>query len=79
MQAALKLTTTVHPGGRIEVIDIKLPVGKAVDIVILFPQEADPPRRSVMDVLAEAPGRLAFQTADEVDAYLNEERDAWER
>jgi hypothetical protein len=30
-------------------------------------------------VLADAPGRLAFQTAEEVDAYLHSERDAWER
>jgi len=31
------------------------------------------------DILAEAPGHLEFQTADEVDAYLQEERDAWDR
>ncbi len=34
-------------------------------------------RKSVVDVLAEAPGHLAFQTAEEVDAYISEERDAW--
>ena len=47
--------------------------------VHLFSQEADTVRRSVTDVLAEAPGHLAFQTAEEIEAYLRGERDAWER
>ncbi len=34
---------------------------------------------SIVEVLAEAPGHLAFQNAEEVDAYLREEREAWER
>jgi len=50
-----------------------------VDVIVLFPQEADVSRRSVVDVLAEAPGHLAFHSAEEVDAYVREERDAWER
>ena len=78
MQAALRLTGTVQPGGRVEVSSPQLPPGKAVDIIVLFPQEADAVRRSVTDVLAEAPGRLAFQTAEEVDAYIREERAAWD-
>jgi len=36
-------------------------------------------RRSVTDVLAEAPGHVAFQTAEAVDAYLREERESWEQ
>ncbi len=34
--------------------------------------------KSITDVLAETPGHLAFQSAEEVDAYLRDERDAWE-
>ncbi len=41
--------------------------------------DIDASRRSVVDILAEAPGHLAFQTAEEVDAYLQEERYGWER
>ncbi len=37
------------------------------------------PRRSVVDVLAEVPGQRLFKTAEEVDAYVREERDTWER
>ena len=36
------------------------------------------PRPSLVDVLASAPGHLAFQSAEEVDAYIRSERDGWE-
>lgn len=78
MQTALKLTGTVQPGGRIEVSSPQLPSGKAVEVIVLFSREADAARRSIMDILAEAPGQLFFQTAEDVDSYIREERDAWE-
>ncbi len=79
MEAVLRLTTRVQPGGKIEVTDAQLPAGNLVDLLVLFPQPPDSSRRSVVDILAEAPGHLAFQNAAEVDAYIQEERDAWER
>ncbi len=79
MQTAVRLTSTVQPGGRVEVSSPRLPSGKTVEVIVLFPQEPDAARRSVTDILAEAPGRLAFQTADDADAYIREERDAWDR
>ncbi len=79
MQTAVRVTTTVQSGGRIEIADPQLPTGRAVDVLVLFPQEADVSRRSVVDVLAEAPGQLAFHSAEEVDAHMREERDAWDR
>jgi hypothetical protein len=44
-----------------------------------LPNAVSPPRRSILAVLADAPGHLVFETAEEVDAYLRSERDAWER
>lgn len=79
MQAALRLTAEVQPGGKIEVVDAQLPVGTPVEIIVLLPQVPATPRRSILAVLADAPGQLAFQSAEEVDAYLRSERDAWER
>ena len=79
MQAALRLTTLVQPGGRIEVIDEQLPAGAAVDVIVLVSSLAGGARPSIADVLSQAPGRVAFQSAEEVDAYLREEREAWER
>ncbi len=79
MQAALRLTAQVQPGGKIEIIDAQLPVGVPVEVIVLLPHAPAMPRRSLLAVLADAPGHLAFQTAEEVDAYLRSERDAWER
>ena len=61
-----------------EIVSPRLPSGKAVEVIVLLPQETETVRRSVADVLADAPGHLAFQTAEEVDAYVRAERDTWE-
>lgn len=79
MQTALRMTVLVQPGGKIELTDQELPEGQSVEVIVLLPSTSVVPRRSILDVLADAPGHLAFQTADEVDSYLREERDAWER
>lgn len=77
MQRALHIRTKVLPGGKIEIVDQGLPVGESVDVVVSQPQA--PKRRSVVDILDEAPGHLAFETAAEVAAYLLEEKEAWTR
>jgi len=35
--------------------------------------------RSVVDILAEAPGHRLFKTAKEVDDYIKEEKASWDR
>lgn len=79
MQAALHTTVKVQPGGKIEVADSQLPIGQSVEVIVLLPAQHMEQRRSIVEVLAEAPGHLAFHTAQDVDTYLREERDAWER
>ena len=77
--APIRLTTVVQPGGRIEVSSPDLPVGHAVDVTIQPAEARSNNRRSVLQVLADCPGHILFKTADEVDAYLSDERDAWAR
>jgi len=36
-------------------------------------------RQSILDILEELPGGRIFKTSAEVDAYLREERDSWDR
>ena len=79
MQAALHLRTTIQPGGRIEITDKQLPPGANVDVIVLFLPAPSQARRSAVDILAEAPGQRIFKTATEVDAYIQEERDSWDR
>ena len=47
------------------------------DEVVRYSPES--PRRSAVDILAEAPGQRVLQTAEEVESYLKEERAAWDR
>ena len=77
MQKVLHIRTTVLPGGKIEIEDQELPVGESVDVVVS--QSAALERRSAVDILAEAPGGLAFKTAADVAAYLKEEKESWGR
>lgn len=79
MQAALRLNTYVRPGGRIEFSDDQLTEGKAVEVIVLLQQGENRSSHSITDVLARAPGHLTFKTAAEVDAYLQQERQEWER
>ena len=77
MEKALRIRTTVQPGGKIEIVDQGLPVGESVDVVVS--QSATSERRSAVDILAEAPGGLAFKTAADVAAYPKEEKESWGR
>ena len=77
MQEVLHVRTTVLPGGKIEIVDQELPVGESVDVVVS--QSSASERRSVVDILAEAPGHLVFKTAEDVAAYLAEEKETWGR
>ena len=79
MQGALRLSTWVQPGGKVELLDPQLLAGTPVDVIVLVPQAAETARPSILDVLASAPGNLAFRSSADVDTYLAEERDAWER
>jgi hypothetical protein len=79
MQVALRRTAHVQSGGKIEITDSQLPEGKAVDVIVLFEPIQRSEGVSILDVLARAPGHLAFKTADQVDSYIQQERQEWER
>ena len=77
MQKAIQITKTVLPGGRIEIVDKRLPVGESVNVVVLRSTRAE--QRSALDILKEAPGQRLFKTAEEVESYLKNERTSWDR
>ena len=77
MQKVLHLRTTVLPGGRIEIVHQDLSEGETVDVVVTA--SAPTPRRSIMEILNSGPERRLFQTAEEVRAYLAEEKASWDR
>ena len=75
MQNALHIRTTVQPGGKVEFASPELEAGQSVDVVVTRSSSTE--RRSVVDILAEAPGGLAFKTAADVAVYLKEEKELW--
>ena len=68
MQKALHIRTTVQPGGKVEFASPELEAGQSVDVVVTRSSSTE--RRSVVDILAEAPGHRLFKTAKEVDDYI---------
>lgn len=76
MPKPLHRQTTVLPGGKIVVVSQDLAEGEIVDIFVNAFSPA--PRRSAMDILAEAPGCRIFKTARDVADHLETERASWD-
>jgi hypothetical protein len=83
MTPPVRVKTTVLPGNRIEVATPGLAVGAEVQVIVLpAVGAADPPPadgKSFLEIIEEMPPGRLFKSAEEVDAYLREERDSWER
>ena len=79
MTTAIHIQTTILPGGKIEVSAPELPPGKRANVFVVIEDEEPQEKRPVREVLANLSGHRLFQTAEEVDAYIREERDSWER
>ena len=77
MQKALLVRTTVLPGGKVEFVSPALNAGQTVDVVVLH--DSSVKGRSIMEILNSGPERRLFQTAEEVKAYLEEEKASWGR
>ena len=73
----LHIKTTVQPGGKIEFTSPDLQPGQTVDVVVLHESKAK--GRPIMEILNSGPERRLFQTAEEVKAYLAEEKASWDR
>ena len=76
MALDLRLKAQVLPGGRIEIQSPDLTEGQTVDVVVRSTEE--PLKRSALEILADAPGHRVFKTAEEVKAYLAEEKASWD-
>lgn len=77
MQKTLHVRTMVQPGGKVEFASPELEPGQTVDVVVVH--ESGLKGRSIMEILNSGPERRLFQTAEEVRAYLAEEKASWER
>ena len=78
-QVALRITTRVRPGHKIEVTALELIEGEAVEVFLTLTRQAEAPRRSALEIIESLHGHRLFQTAADVDCHLQEERDSWQR
>lgn len=76
MQTALRVTATVLPGNKIEVTAPELREGETVDVFEVNPSS---PRHSALEIIHGLKRHRLFQSPEEVDTYLQEERDSWDR
>ena len=80
MHTELHLETTILPGHRLEITAPELPEGVKVEVVVVLPENPNPPRRSMLEFLATLPpGPLLFGTPEDANRYIQEERDTWDR
>lgn len=79
MTTIIQREAIVGPDGKIEITAPELTPGQRVTVTIQPEQIEAPTKRRAIDILKEAPGHLEFKTAEEVDAYIREERDSWDR
>ena len=77
MQNAFHTTATVLPGNRIEVTSPELREGDRVRVMVT---SAGPTKstETIFDIIADLKGHRLFGSAEEIDRYINEERDSWE-
>ncbi len=83
MSAIIHREAVVGPDGKIEVSAPELQPGQRVAVTIepeTAPDaNATSPEPSLYDLVKDLPGGRLFKTADEVDEYIRQERDSWDR
>ena len=79
MAIEVRIKTVVLPGGKIEISDPELVVGEEVTVVVTSESKKPVEQRSILEMLESFPKHRIFKTGAEVDAYIREERDAWDR
>ena len=79
MATAMYLKTTVLPGGKIEVRMPELVEEQQATAFVVIEEETQTPKCPLSKILRDYPGGRLFKTAAEVNAYIREERDSWER
>lgn len=79
MATPIQVEATVTPDGQLHISVPELAPGQRVRVSIEPEESAEEQKRPAIDILREAPGHQLFKTAEEVDAYINEERDSWDR
>ena len=76
MGQTLRQRVIIQPGGRIELQSPELRARDEAEVIVsVLPGE----RRDISPLSLIGSGKGLFKSADEVDAYINEQRASWEK
>ncbi|NJK70290.1 MAG: hypothetical protein HC849_16610 [Oscillatoriales cyanobacterium RU_3_3] len=78
MQSAIRITTKVLAGNKLE---IQLPpgsVGEEVEVFVILPEKPQGGRRKVLELLTEIRSRHVSRSIADIDRELLEERNSWD-
>ena len=78
MAIEVRVKTVVLPDGRIEITTPELIPGRRATVVLTIEDNEAIEQPHVIDILRTLPSHRLYQSAKEGDAYIREERDAWE-
>jgi hypothetical protein len=78
MQPALRITTKVLPGNKIEIEIPEAQIGDTVDVFVVLPEKVEPKKRSVIEIIEESRRRHPSRTAEDIDRQLQQERLSWD-
>lgn len=79
MGTVIHTHAVVGPNGVIEIRAPGLTPGQKVEVTVEVQPVPEEKKRRAIEYLAEMPGHLLFKTAEEVDDYIREEHDSWDR
>ncbi|MEG4104972.1 MULTISPECIES: hypothetical protein [unclassified Microcoleus] len=78
MQSAIRITTKVLAGNKLEIQVPPGSVGEEVEVFVIIPEKPQGRRRKVLELLTEIRSRHVSRTVEEIDRELEEERNSWD-
>jgi hypothetical protein len=78
MSQTIEIETVVQPDGTVVVSSPTMKPGQRAKVVVTLEEAVPDEGRHVLDIVSDLLGHQLFKTAEEVDAYIREERDSWE-
>ncbi len=78
MQSAIRITTKVLAGNKLEIQVPPGSVGEEVEVFVIIPEKLQGGRRKVLELLTEIRSRHVSRTVEEIDRELQEEKNSWD-
>jgi hypothetical protein len=76
MLSGLRQKVIVQPGGIVELRSLELPAGATVEVIVLLEPQPEESKKPLTSFIGAAKGN--FDTPNEVERFIRQERDAWE-